>query len=208
LVLREPIERLWSAYTFQRSLGHLSGIDSFDAYVAACERERSARPSILDQGFLKGLSIGMYGDFVPAWAEMFGADLRVVFFDDLRSDPAGVVRDLCEWLGIDAEIAGSFSYGAHNPTVHPRSVTAARGAAVARDLSHRILKHAPGVRRRFRDAYLKWNAGSIQERPSAEIREHLTRTYDASNRATAETLLEQGTERLPAWLDDPVASPR
>ena len=206
LVLREPIERLWSAYTFQRSLGHLSGIDSFDTYVTACEQERLAHPSILDQGFLKGLSIGVYGDFVQPWAEMFGPDLRVVFFDDLRSDPAGVVRDLCTWLGIDPDVAGGFSYSAHNPTLHPRSVAAARAAAVARDLSHRLLRRAPAMRRRFRDAYLRMNAGSIEERPTAEVRDRLARFYDASNRATAESLLQHGAERLPAWLNDTVAS--
>lgn len=207
LVLREPVERLWSAYTFQRSLGHLSGMDSFDIYVAACEQERVAHPSILDQGFLKGLSIGMYGDFVREWAEMFGPDLRVLFFDDLRSDPAGVVRDLCIWLGIDPDVGG-FSYDASNTTLHPRSVAAARGASVARDLSHRILRRAPRVRRRLRDAYFKLNAGSMQERPTAEVREHLTQIYDASNRATAEALLRHGTGRLPPWLDDTVASAR
>lgn len=208
LVLREPVERVWSAYTFQRSLGHLSGVDSFDAYISACEQERRTHPSILEQGFLKGLSIGMYGDYVPAWVEMFGPDLRVLFFDDLRADPPGVVRDLCTWLGIDADVAGSFSYGARNPTVHPRSVAAARGAAVARDLSHRFLGAAPGLRRKLRGTYLRLNAGSIEERPSAEMREHLAQIYEASNRATAEALLRHGTEPLPAWLNDPVASAR
>jgi hypothetical protein len=208
LVLREPVERLWSAYTFQRSLGHLSGIHSFDAYVAACEQERRTHPSILDQGFRKGLSIGMYGDHVPAWADMFGPDLRVLFFDDLRSDPAGVVRDLCAWLAIDPEIAASFSYDARNPTLHPRSVAAARAAAVARSVSHRVLRYAPGARQRLRGAYLRLNSGSIEERPSAQITEHLAQTYDASNRATAEALLRHGTEPLPAWLNDTVASTR
>jgi hypothetical protein len=208
LVLREPVERLWSAYTFQRSLGHLSGIDSFDAYVAACEQECRTHPSILDQGFRKGLSIGMYGDYVPAWAEMFGADLRVLFFDDLRSDAAGVVRDLSTWLGIDPDVTGGFSYDARNPTLHPRSVAAARAAAVARDVSHRVLRYAPGARQKLRGAYLRLNSGSIEERPSSSIAEHLARTYDASNRTTAEALLRHGTQPLPAWLNDTVASTR
>ena len=126
LILRDPVERLWSAYTFQRSLGHLGGIDSFATYVAACEQERRAHPSILDQGFFKGLSIGMYGEYVPAWIEAFGADVRVLFFDDLQADPTSVVRDLCVWLGINTDVANTFSYEPRNPTVHPRSVAAAR----------------------------------------------------------------------------------
>lgn len=208
LVLREPIERLWSAYTFQRSLGHLPGIHSFAEYVAACEQDARAHPSIMDQGYLKGLSIGMYGGYVPQWVEMFGTDLRVVFFDDLRADPARVVRDICVWLDIDAEVTEHLSYGTRNPTLHPRSVAAARGAAVARNLSHRVLSRAPGLRRGLRDAYLRLNAGSIEERPSTDTRAHLAGLYDASNRATAQALLAQGIDPLPAWLNDPVVSTR
>ena len=207
LLLREPIERLWSAYTFQRSLGHLGGINSFAAYVAACERERRAHTSILDQGFLKGLSIGMYGEYVPAWIEAFGADVRVLFFDDLQADPTAVVRDVCGWLGINTDVANTFSYEPRNPTVHPRSVAAARGAAVARDLSHRFLRRAPGPRRRLRDAYFKLNTGSMEERASTETLARLTGIYDASNRATAEALRAHGTRPLPAWLDA-AATPR
>lgn len=206
LILREPVDRLWSAYTFQRSLGHLAGIDSFAHYVDACERERRTYPSILDQGSLKGLSIGMYGEYVPAWTEGFGSDLRVLFFDDLRADPGGVVRDLCGWLGIDTAATATFSYEARNPTVHPRSLAAARGAGVARGLSHRVLGWAPGVRRRLRDAYLRLNAGSIEERPSAETLARVAGLYEASNRTAADALRTHGTSSLPAWLEPPASA--
>lgn len=200
LIVREPADRLWSAYTFQRSLGHLGRIDSFEAYVAACERERERHPAITEQGHLKGLSIGMYGAYVPAWAEAFREDLRVLFFDDLRRDPAGVVAGVCTWLGIDPEVAGRLDYGARNPTVHPRSVSLARGADVARGLSRRVLRRAPGLRRRLRDGYFRLNAGAIDERPSAETLARLTALYADSNRATASALADAGIDTMPAWL--------
>jgi hypothetical protein len=202
LILREPAERLWSAYTFQRSLGHLpASIDSFGAYVAACERARETHPDIHDQGFLKGLSIGMYGGFVPAWATAFPATLRVLFFDDLREDPRAMVTDLCRWLGIDEGVAAGFSYETRNPTVHPKSLAAARSAQVARGISHRLLGGAPGIRRRLRDVYVRLNTGSIDERPAPETLAHLTRIHAGSNAATAEALRRLGVERLPGWLD-------
>jgi hypothetical protein len=202
LILREPAERLWSAYTFQRSLGHLPPeVRSFAAYVAACERERVVHADIHDQGFLKGLSIGMYGAFVPPWVAEFPDLLRVLFFDDLRADPHAVVSGVCRWLGIDREIADTFSYDARNPTVHPRSLAAARGAAMARSIGHRLLGRAPGIRRGLRDAYMRLNRGSIGERPSTETLAHLAELHAPSNLATAEALRALGVGRLPGWLD-------
>ncbi len=200
LILREPVERLWSAYTFQRSLGHLGGVASFDEYLDACEAARREHPSILDQGHRKGLSIGMYGDYVGGWCETFGADLRVLWFDDLRADPAGVVRDVCSWLGIDPEIASSFRYGARNPTMHPRSLALARGAAVGRGLSRKVFGRTPGLSGRLRDTYFRLNAGRLREGLPPATRARAVALYAHSNRTAAEALRAHG-DTLPAWLE-------
>src|SRR5690606_28354658 len=44
---------------------------------------------------------GKLGKHVAHAMEVFGRDqVHVVFFDDLRSDPAGVYQDLLEFLGL------------------------------------------------------------------------------------------------------------
>lgn len=200
MILREPGDRLWSAYTFQRSLGHLKGIGSFEEYVEACVRERERHPAIAEQGYLKGLSIGMYGTYLPGWADDVGEELRVLFFDDLRDDPATVVGDVCGWLGIDRGAAAGFDYDVRNPTVHPRSVALARGADAARTAARRLLRRAPGVRRKLRDGYFRVNAGEIDERPSEDVRARLDELYAPSNARTAATVRALGVTRPPAWL--------
>ena len=51
--LRNPTDRLWSAYTFQRSQGNLPGIRSFAQYLAVCEQgtltARTALPRIISK---------------------------------------------------------------------------------------------------------------------------------------------------------------
>jgi hypothetical protein len=199
-ILRDPVGRCWSAYTFQRSLGHLPpGIADFDAYIDACEAARTEHPRTIDQGAFKGVSIGMYAEQLPAWDEAFGEDLRIAFFDDLVRDPASVVRDLCGWLGIDEDVVEGFTWDAHNPTVHPRSLALARGAANARAWSKRVLKRAPGLRRSLRDVYLRANAGALQERPSAESTRRLEALYAPSNATVARIASRRGIT-LPPWL--------
>ena len=78
-ILRDPVDRLWSAYTFQRSLGHLPpGMEDFDTYVQACRDARREHARVVDQGAFKGLAIGMYGDQLPGWEAAFGDDLRSI----------------------------------------------------------------------------------------------------------------------------------
>ncbi|MEX0984528.1 MAG: sulfotransferase domain-containing protein [Actinomycetota bacterium] len=206
-ILRDPVDRLWSAYTFQRSLGHLpAGIDTFEAYIDACIAERTVHPRVLDQGSFKGLSIGMYGEHLPAWDEAFSEDLRVLFFDDLAADPDQVVRGVCGWLGIDASVVDGFAWEPHNPTVHPRSVTLARGAATARGWSKRLLRRAPGLRERLRDTYLRANAGSLRERPRTETTERLRTLYAGSNAVVMNVARRRGMTPLPHWLEPPQPS--
>jgi hypothetical protein len=200
LILRDPVERLWSAYTFQRSLGHLGEIGSFDEYVVAAERARSQLPSIYEQGSLKGLSIGVYADFVPAWLDAFGTDASVLFFDELRQAPVEVVRSVAGWLSIDTEVVSGFRFEVRNPTIHPRSLALARAAAIARGASKRVLPSAPALRRRFRDAYFRINRGRIDERPSEETLAHLRSFYAPSNAIVASALEAHGARTLPPWL--------
>lgn len=202
IVLREPVDRLWSAYIFQRSLGNLPGIRSFEAYIAECQlRRRETRGLIEVNGHLNGLSIGFYGDYVPPWLDEFGDDVDIVFFDDLATDPSGLVRRLCEWLGIDTTVAGSFDYSARNVTAHPRSTTVARTVFGAKRTIDRWIPRRLGIRATVRSAYLRLNAGRFKEQLDPKTRDRLEAVYRESTAATCAALRSAGyADRLPAWL--------
>ena len=77
LILRNPVDRLWSAYTFQRELGNVTGFSSFEDYLAACRRRRRDGTDLVPGDHLHGLYIGYYADYVPLWLDAFGDDIRV-----------------------------------------------------------------------------------------------------------------------------------
>jgi hypothetical protein len=203
MILRDPVDRLWSAYTFQRSLMHLPGIESFEAYVAACQDQRRLslreRRSIPASGHLKGLAIGFYAEYMGDWLETFSDDARIVFFDDLASRPQEVLADLCHWLGIDVSPIGAFDYAVRNPTIHPRSMTTAKTVFAAKRRFGPALARSPRLRSFLGRAYLKLNRGSLNETMQPSTRAQLTELYRASNRAVADQLAARGYE-LPAWL--------
>jgi Sulfotransferase domain len=206
IILREPVDRLWSAYTFQRSLMNLPGIESFEEYVAACEEQRRQslreRRSIPASGHLKGLAIGFYGEYLGDWFETFSEHVRIVFFDDLASDPQHVLAGVCRWLGIDESPTRSFDYTVQNRTVNPRSLRTAKAVFAAKRRLGPALARAPRVRGAMRNVYLRFNEGEISETMRPATRTHLLELYRESNRAVADQLRARGYG-LPSWLGLP-----
>ena len=199
--LRDPTERLWSAYTFQRSLGTLGDIGSFAEYLDVVQSRRRHASDLVPRDGLSGLYIGFYADYIGDWLEEFGDDLRIVFAEDLHRDARASVESLCRWLGIDTEVVADLDLGARNVTRHPRNMRLARAANSLRRRTNKLGVVPPALRRRLRRAYLRINAGGeLSERFDPDLRRHVQGLYRESNDLTAKTLAAHGYRDLPAWL--------
>jgi sulfotransferase family protein len=201
ITLRDPAERLWSAYTFQRSVGNNAGIGSFQQYLDVVTARRRDGSDLVPHDGLHGLHIGYYADYVGEWFDEFGDDLKIVFVDDLGRDPRAVVHGLFEWLEIDPEVAAEIDLGARNTTRHPRSPRLAQTARALKKRSERLHLLPPAAQTRLRRAYDRLNSGGeLPERFEPALRRQVEDLYRDSNRQTAEVLTAHGYSRLPAWL--------
>lgn len=200
LILRDPADRLWSAYTFQRSVGNNAGIDSFPEYLDTVEqRLRDDVPMVPKDG-MHGLRIGFYADYLGAWLDEFGEDLRVVFTEDMRRDPRAVVEGVCDWLDLDTGPVAGLDLGARNVTRHPRSPKIAHAARLIKRRTRAIGLLPSSVYPRLRETYFRLNSGRLTERFDPEQRRRVEDIYRESNRVTAELLSAHGYADLPAWL--------
>lgn len=198
--LRDPVKRLWSAYTFQRSKGNLPGIDSFEDYIAACEKQRLEAADIVPNSHFNGLSIGFYDEYLGEWLDRFGNDVRIVFAEHLAERPGTVVAQICSWLSIDEAIALSFDYGVRNTTVHARNTALSRSARAVSKKTDGLLRQAPALRRRLKGLYARVNTGSLGESLDPETAGRIGRLYSGANRGVASKLRARGYEDLPSWL--------
>lgn len=202
LTLRDPVARLWSAYTFQRSLGNLPGVRCFDQYLDACERRRLDGTD-LDRGSrLQGLSIGFYADYVGLWLDAFGDRIRILFAEDLARDPRAELADLFRWLDIDDRHAETVDVLARNVTAHARSPRLATAVYSLKRAGDRLGLLPAGVREGLRRGYLRVNAGQQAERLDGRTRARVEDIYRASTAQTARMLAAHGYTNLPGWLQD------
>jgi hypothetical protein len=200
LSLREPIDRLWSDYTFQRAKGNLGNVRNFDDYLHLCRERRRQGPAWQGDRHYGGLSVGFYDEYVGKWLEAFGEDVRVVFTDDLSGDPLQVLHELCGWLAIDADVVKTLDVDARNKTMHVRNTKLARWVYATKRVADRLLRKSPSLRDGLRSAYLRLNAGDLVETLHPSTRSWLEETYRESNRRTAAALAAHGYHQLPAWL--------
>ncbi|MDQ4039806.1 MAG: sulfotransferase domain-containing protein [Actinomycetota bacterium] len=200
ITLRDPVDRLWSAYTFQRTLGNIPDIRSYGEYLSVCEQRRRDGTSLDPESHLQGLSIGFYQDYIGVWLDAFGDDLKIVFAEDLFQEPSKVVKELFRWLEIDTESAPAMDLAARNVTKHAHSPRVARAVYLLKRVGDRYRLLPPTVRDVLRRTYLRANTGELSECQDPAVRRHAEEIYRPSNRATAETLAAHGYRDLPAWL--------
>ena len=97
-ILRQPVERAYSGYTFFRRDLH-EKLDWESALAAEAERTEKG------WDFMWAYAAhSHYAASVRAYQEAF-PNMRVFFFDDLRADPAAFMREVFEYLGVDPNVS-------------------------------------------------------------------------------------------------------
>jgi hypothetical protein len=144
-ILRDPIDRLYSSYHFHRGKLNLPQQLGFDDYVRRClayDRGESPQAIGLEEWYLKVLRFGCYADFLSVFRANFAHDrIKVMFFESLRADEHGFMRELSDFLDIDPEHWRDFEFRRSNVTFSARlrglHVLAMRTNALAEPLMRR-----------------------------------------------------------------------
>ncbi|HXY94025.1 MAG TPA: sulfotransferase domain-containing protein [Acidimicrobiia bacterium] len=201
VALREPVSRAISFFTYQKARLRFPADLSFAEYLAAADR--LSDDDFLDPENEKYMAVrgGRYADFLSDWFEVFGASgIRIVWFEELVTDPTTVIDPLAGWLGIDA---GRFPAGAlssENRTTGFRNKTFQSVALKANDRLERVLRRHPDAKRRLREFYYRLNGRATDDHVPSAVRDELGDRYREPNARLAALLSTQGI-RLASWLD-------
>lgn len=206
ILLRDPVARLWSLFTFYKSRGMLDLAEPFHERIEHWEAEHAdweagsrERPS--------ALSSSQYVRFLDPWFQAFGEDLRMLFAEQLGARPRETVAEVYRWLGLDALPAAEQDFERHNSTVVPRNQAIARSARALARRTNYAFRNYPAVRDLLRTGYQRVNTREQSERLADADRARLQQWFDEPNRELADLLSRHGYSDLPAWLQGAAARP-
>jgi Sulfotransferase family len=167
-ILRDPVERAYSAYLGSARDGHATAATFADALSEEELGHGAGR-------FQRYAGDGRYAEQLKRWYAHFPREqVRVYLHDDLRDDAPGLLRDLHGFLGVDP--------GFVPDTTERRGVT----GVVANPALRAVWKRAARARRvvrpilpvRVRDSAYRWVVRDLVRPPmpkdvAAELRERL-----------------------------------
>jgi hypothetical protein len=200
VVLREPVSRFVSFFSFQKTRLRIPETMTAAEYLAAADRLAPTAFADPDNERWFGFRGGCYADFLPPWQDAFGPRLRVLFFEDVMREPATVLRDVATWLAIDPDAFPASELSSENRTTGFRLRGFQRLALATNDRFERFLRRHPHLKRRLREAYYRVNGRAAREAVPGEVRDELAARYEEPNARLAAQLRDAGVTDLPDWL--------
>jgi hypothetical protein len=184
-ILRHPVEATWSHYLMARGYGKAQG--SFEEEIDREPLEPVATQWAWELTML--VRARLYHAHLTRWLDAFPRDqLLVHLYEDLREDPAAVVRRTFSHLGLDPDVPLDVSERS-NVGTDPRSLRLHafehRPGRVARHLKL-ALRRVPG-RRTVQSVVLRWNERPVPPVPSAS-RQRLLDVFRSDTDALEELL--------------------
>jgi hypothetical protein len=201
IMLREPVSRLWSGYTYKRSKGRLPAGMTFPEFYEACLQAYEGG-SVTDPSnkLFRTLATGVYANYLDDWVDTFGGALRLVFFENLVSSPAAELTSLFHWLGVDPAAVAGLDLKARNQTSHPKSFAMRHVAYALRARGGRLLSDSTRIGQVLRATYHRVNTGSMDERFGPDDRLTAELFYAPTLPPLRKILERAGGSELPGWL--------
>lgn len=201
-LLRDPVERAFSFYKFEKGELRLDQELTFDEYVSQCLAIPESEIEKRENNTYWAIGGGKYAKYLPGWYEVFeSSQIKVLFQEHLTADPIAFLADICRWLGLEHEqFLNKLDMTRENRSVNYRN-RALQNAALRLNWGLESFWRAnPWLKKRLRAAYYAINGAPHTERISDSTRAQLEQIYRPHNRALAELLTEKGMASLPSWL--------
>jgi hypothetical protein len=177
IVLRDPIDRLFSFYKAQKSRLILDGELTFREYVKHCEC--LGKEVVLEEhNKYWGITGGFYSNYIDSWFDTFDErHVMVHFFEDLKSDVRVFLKELCKWLGIDPNVYDTMDFGVENKSVNFKNRAVHTLALGFNKKFETFFRKYPTIKQALRHIYFNVNTLEFEETIKDEERAYLMKIY-------------------------------
>lgn len=199
MILREPIDRLGSFYNHIRSKAMLE--ENVDMYTFIQKSLQGINDHSKQDYFTRGVREGFYSDYLSPWFEKYGNDLKIVFFDDLKTRPMELTKEICEWLGISTDVFTESDFTVENKTVYYKNKAVHKVILAVNKKLEAFWRRNHSLKKKLRSFYYVFNANdSSGETIDARTLKLLNELYTPYNVQLLKMLQQHGYKNLPAWL--------
>lgn len=200
IILRNPTDRVISFFNRKKEVFQLPDTLTLSDYFDRCQQFTEAELVLEENHLYTGFEFGFYNKHINDWYEVFGNNLKVMFFDDLK-DAKKAVLELSDWLGIDKAFYNNYNFEVKNKSVdyknrfmHALAVRISFGA-------RRFWRKNQKLKSILRNAYYKLNGQSVSKADhDAAVKAKIMALYEPSNKELAAYLKNKGIVNLPVWL--------
>jgi len=204
-IFRNPVDRLFSFYERKKANAFLTDNVSFKDYVKKSlqmsETEINEHRDDEEALFMRGIREGFYIDYLIPWMEQFGDHLKIMFFEDLKSDASAFMEEICQWLALDFGVYLPNDFRVENQTIGYRNRWLHKTFLTINKKFEPFWRKNVQLKRTLRALYKGVNAeDKKRENMSDEDRNYLNSIYGPYNKRLADFLKEKGITRLPEWL--------
>ena len=201
LILREPKSRVFSFYKFKKRRLEIEEKSNFDLYVDQCLNAGDIEKRESNE-LLAGVDEGCYAEPLRKWELAFGDQLKVVFFDQLKSNPAQCAQSIASWLKIDGTFYNDYDFKKENQSVGFKNRGFHRfGMGVYKTLEPILLKNK-GIRRMITNAYYTLNGKPIEEKMSDKSTSKLDAFYSESISELSRLSCISSNDYKPNWIKE------
>lgn len=204
VVLKDPVERLKSFYSRKKSTFQLPQDMSFEEYTEKCFSFSDEQLRLPENQLYTGAFLGRYSDYMEQWFEVFGSDLKVVFFDDLSADPLTLMQRICEWIGLDPSVYDDYDFDVKNRSMDYSNKIIHRIAVEGNNMLSAFWRRNPGLKRSLMELYYNINGKPISKSYfDADTLHRLYSYFRPYNSNLLDILRSRNVENLPDWLSNP-----
>ncbi len=212
-ILREPVSRLYSYFKYCNKALQISDI-SFRDFVEFIEnqphhpvsnksaQDRNKTTIMRDSGIFETLTSGFYAESLTDWYNTFNKEsIKIVFFDDLKKNPADMIASICQWLSIDFHLHAESDFTVENKGFYYKNKKIHRLAVSLNEKFEPFFRRYPSLKQSLRKLYML-NAKSNPFVLDPVTKEYLEKRYAPHNRQLYTLLRTKGysREQMPDWL--------
>jgi hypothetical protein len=200
VVFRDPTDRLVSFFKRAVSKSVLPESLEFADYIEMSRRQAGHAEY---NAYTRGVREGKYIDYLKPWHEIFGKNLKVLFFEDLKRDAHSFTANTCEWLGLSDDCYGDHDFTIENKTFQYRNRRFHKYMMGLYLGSESFWRRNDTLKKKLRKIYFLFNVdrGKRLETVDDATILQLKELYSPYNIELKKYLLSLGYDDLPAWLE-------